>query len=98
MSFLHDTTILPTTLQHGKAASLSRKHNQQQLRSNGSIASLISAVRNPVATIGDVLDGIWDGLTKEERLEKQRVENKKQILYVRLRTVGLTSSQLGVCP
>lgn len=94
MSFLQDTTLLPSTLQHGtslKGLKLAPNSQSQgrQLRSKGSIASLVSAARNPVAAIGDVLDGLRDGLTKEERAEKQRLENKKQILYIRLRDVSV---------
>ncbi|KAI9860870.1 MAG: hypothetical protein M1830_006216, partial [Pleopsidium flavum] len=90
MSFLQDATLLPNTLQHGK--SIKEKNlavhiqpHRQQLRSKGSIASLVSIVRNPVATVGDAFEGFRDGLTKEERVEKRRVEDKKQILYLRLR-------------
>ncbi len=94
MSFLQDATLLPSTLQHGislketKLASHSQPH-RQQLRSKGSIASLISIVRNPVAAVGNALEGLRDGLTKEERVEKQRVGDKKQILYLRLRNVSV---------
>lgn len=96
MSFLQDTTLLPSTLQHGNSLkglklSSNRPSEGRQLRSKGSIASLVSAARNPVATIGDVLDGLRDGLTKEERIGRQRLEYQKQILYIRLREVSEAS-------
>ena len=103
MSFLQDTTFLPSTLQHGnslkrlKSASNSQSKGRQ-LRSKGSIASLVSVARNPVAAIGDVLDGLRDGLTKEERTERQRLENLKQVLYIRLRTVSTEPPALTSCP
>lgn len=102
MSFLQDTTLLPSTLQHGNSlkglkVSSSRQSDSRQLRSQGSIASLLSAARNPVATIGDVFDGLRDGLTKEERLERQRLDNQKQILYIRLRDVS-EASRFGLVP
>jgi TAG lipase/steryl ester hydrolase/phospholipase A2/LPA acyltransferase len=100
MSFLQDTTLLPCTAQQGnplrrlKPASTSQSQGRQ-LRSKGSIASLVSAARHPVAAIADVLDGLRDGLTKEERVERQRLENKKQILYIRLRDVSVKPAASG---
>lgn len=97
MSLFQDTTLLPSTLQHGnslkglKVAS-NGQSSCRQLCSKGSIASLVSAARNPVAAIGDVLEGLRDGLTKEERAERQRLENKKQVLYIRLRDVSVELS------
>lgn len=104
--FLQDTTLLPSTLKHGKPLKGLKVSSQTQsqarnLRSKSSIASLVSAARNPVAAIGDVLDGLRDGLTKEERVERQKLENKKQLLYIRLRNVSVKPAALELslcCP
>lgn len=94
MSYFQDATLLPSTLHHGKSLGEKKPvpYDQllgQQLRSKGSIASLVSIVRNPVAAVGDVVDGLRDGLTKEERADKRRADDQKQILYLRLRNVSV---------
>ena len=48
-------------------------------------------VANPIGTIGEAFESWRDGLTAEERARKQTTEEKKQILYVRLRNVKTAS-------
>ncbi|KAL9121526.1 MAG: hypothetical protein Q9187_001911 [Circinaria calcarea] len=73
MYFIQNSTLLSNT-GHGKGGG-------RQLRSQGSIASLVHLVRNPI----EAVEGWCDGLTKEERAWKQRVHDRKQILYLNLR-------------
>lgn len=46
-------------------------------------------VRNPIDTVGETVEDWYEGNTKEERIKQQILEDKKQILYLRLRNVGL---------
>lgn len=57
------------------------------LKSKSSLAQLVGFVRNPVEIAGDAIDSWLDGLSKEEREEKQRFEDRKRILYLNLRNV-----------
>ena len=84
MSFLQTSALLPS-LGH---ASKANGTCHQQLRSKGSIASLARLVRNPIEAVGETVEGWYDGLTKEERAQKQAIEQKRQILYLKLRDVS----------
>ncbi|MCJ1314636.1 hypothetical protein MMC25_008318 [Agyrium rufum] len=66
--------------------------NNRQLRSRASIATLANFVRSPVGTVSEVVDRWRDGLTAEERLAKQKVDDRKQILYCKLRHVRIYRS------
>ena len=97
MSILQPSTILqsirfghaapadPVTV-NGKAQTKS-----QQLGSKSSLASLIHIAKHPVENVVDSLDSWWDGYTKEQRARKQSFEQKRQILYLRLREVSSIS-------
>lgn len=95
MSFLPSSTLLKSlTIGHGSNAAPSgadedQKSGKLPLRSKSSIANLIQFVRKPVGTVGEAVENWYEGNTKEERIEQQILEDKKQILYLRLRTVGL---------
>ena len=88
MSFLQHSMYLSRT-SHTKARSFSTSLNgRKSLRSRLSLSSLAHLARNPVGVVGEVVEGWRDGLTPEERTEKQRVDNRKQILYCKLRNVS----------
>lgn len=93
MSILQPSTILQgISFGHGtKSDSVTRNGKPQaspeQLRTKSSIANLIEFVRHPVENVADTLDTWWDGYSKEERARKQSLDEKKQILYLRLREV-----------
>lgn len=65
------------------------KPQQSQIQSKSSLASLIQFVRNPVANVGQALEYYLEGGkdNKVERVKQQILEDKKQILYLRLRNV-----------
>lgn len=67
----------------------------QQLRSKASIGNIVRLVVNPIGTVGEAVESWRDGLTVEERARKQAIEEKKQILYLRLRNVRATSARLS---
>ena len=90
MSFLQNTTLLPS-IGHGSKTNGACHH---QIRPRGSIASLTRLIRNPIESVGEAVEGWYDGSTKEERAQKQFIEERKQILYLKLREVG-TDETIG---
>lgn len=94
MSILQPSTILqsigfghaamadPVTF-NGKPQIPSR-----QLHSQSSLANLVHIVKHPVENVVDSWDTWWDGYTKEQRARKQSFDQKRQILYLRLREVS----------
>ena len=79
---------LPKT-SHARPPSLPAQPNgKKSLRSKISLSSLAHLARDPVGVVGEVVEGWRDGLTPEERVEKQRTDNQKQILYCKLRNVS----------
>ena len=61
----------------------------KQIRPATSIANLLYFAKNQIEGIGTVAEGWYDGSTEEERAKKQVLEDKKQLLYLKLRTVSL---------
>ena len=57
------------------------------LRKQSSIAALIDVARDPVGSLGEVAQGWYDGLTKEERDAKAAREARKRVLYLQQRDV-----------
>ncbi|KAJ9224339.1 hypothetical protein DTO027B5_4119 [Paecilomyces variotii] len=55
------------------------------LRKSASIASVSSFVRSSVTWATDTLQTYRDGLSREEREKRAQVEDRKQILYLRMR-------------
>ena len=98
MSYFQNTTLLQSTRGHNllpskplnQVSAVKQDNGSKVLRSRGSIAGLISLVRNPVATVGEAVESWYDGLTSEERASKQQAEDTKHILSLRLRTVSQT--------
>ena len=79
---LHRKTSLHSVTSNGKSHTF-----PYHARSKSPIASLVRFVRHPVENVGDTLDTWWDGYTKIERTQKQNLDQKKQILYLRLKEV-----------
>ncbi|KAL8794362.1 MAG: hypothetical protein Q9195_003060 [Heterodermia aff. obscurata] len=91
MSILQPSTLLPrisfghapkadSVTLNGKLQTVS-----QQLCSKSSLANLVNIAKHPVENVVDSLDTWWDGYTKEQRARKQYFDQKRQILYLRLR-------------
>lgn len=90
MSFLQNTALIQSlSLNHGNGSVATENGGKQQaaLRSKSSIANLIQFVRNPVENVGEAFEYWRDGYTTEEQIRKQRQDDRKQILYLKLRTV-----------
>jgi len=97
MSFLQDTTLLRSTIHNvsksptksvtspGKQQNVSQAHQP-----SSPLATLVNLVRNPVETVGEAVEGWYDGLTPEDRARRQAVEDRKHILYLKLRCVSRT--------
>lgn len=60
----------------------------RSLGKRASIAALPSLVRDSWSWAGDTLNSLRDGLSREEREEKQRKEDRKQVLYLKIRNVS----------
>ena len=93
MSFLQNTALLQSlSLNHGSNELDENAQKQQAaLRSKSAIANLIQFVRNPVENIGEALEYWYDGYTTDERVQKQEQDDRKQILYLNLRNVCMSS-------
>lgn len=95
MSFLPTANLIQSlSISHGDGKELAiverkTKPEKSQIQSKSSLASLIQFVRNPVANVGQALEYYYEGDkdNKVERVKQQILEDKKQILYLRLRNV-----------
>ncbi len=77
MSFLQNTALLQSlSLNHGNSSE-----------AKSSIANLIQFVRNPAENVGEAFEYWRDGYTAAERVQKQKQDYRKQILYLKQRTV-----------
>lgn len=81
ISFGHNTASKSVT-SNGKLHTL-----PQHFCSRRPLAHVVKLVRHPVENVGETFDSWWDGCSKEERVRKQSVDQKKQILYLRLKEV-----------
>ena len=91
MTFLQSPSLLQGLgLNHGHEAtrprSAGKQQGQKQLRSTSSLANLIHFARNPVENVGEAVENWYDGSTKEERAERQVLADRKQLLYLKMRT------------
>ncbi|MCJ1276336.1 hypothetical protein MMC21_004141 [Puttea exsequens] len=68
------------------AGSQKGQTTQKSLKPKSSLANLIHFTRNPFESAGEVVDNWYDGSTKEERNKRQQVEDRKQLLYLKMRT------------
>lgn len=72
---------------HPKSAT--SQQGQRSLRATSSLANLIHFARHPVENVGEAVENWYDGSTKEERARRQLLADRKQLLYLKLRTVSL---------
>lgn len=88
MSVLGDPTIVQC--HHG------RKHSQehplpqsppQPLRKSISIPAVSSLVKDSWNWAGDTLHTYRDGLSKEQRKQRAEIEDRKQVLYLKIKNV-----------
>ncbi|KAI4160417.1 MAG: hypothetical protein LQ342_005741 [Letrouitia transgressa] len=90
MSVLPNTSLLQSlTLSHGSDSTSSvpaqkRRSGIVPLRARSSIAAVAQFVQSPVANVGELVEDWWDGSTKSERIKRQTLEEKKQVLHLRL--------------
>lgn len=92
MSFLPTANLIQSlSISHSDCKELAivdgkSKPRQKQIKSINSLTNLIQFVRNPVANVGQALEYYYEGdnENKEERVKQQILEDKKQILYLRL--------------
>ncbi len=93
MAYIPSIPLLHSlTLNHGDdepRAPTSPKQNQKIRRSPSSLASLVHFARNPIESVGEVVDNWYDGTTKEERAARQSLVDRKQLLYLKMRLVSL---------
>ncbi|KAI9791902.1 MAG: hypothetical protein M1835_008201 [Candelina submexicana] len=89
MSFLLDSTFLHGIPKrsggaNGKAIApdLWRRHS---VSSQGVLSPLVRLFRHPTSIVGNVVEGLQEGLSPEERAEWLEFQNRQQILYHRLR-------------
>ncbi|KAI4131129.1 MAG: hypothetical protein LQ341_006386, partial [Variospora aurantia] len=55
------------------------------LQSKSSIARLLHFARHPVENFGGVVEDWYDGTSRQERKRRQDLEDRKQLLYIKLR-------------
>ncbi|KAL8802335.1 MAG: hypothetical protein Q9223_003115 [Gallowayella weberi] len=95
MSILQTTSLLESlTLQHQNSWD---DTNGSELAihtstSASSIARLVRFARHPVQNLSAVVEDWYDGTTKAERETRQRLDDRKQLLYLKLRE-SLTASE-----
>jgi TAG lipase/steryl ester hydrolase/phospholipase A2/LPA acyltransferase len=58
------------------------------LGKRASFAALSSFLRGSVSWAGDAFSTYWDGLSKEERERRIRLDERRQIAYLKMRTVS----------
>lgn len=86
--FLRGINHNDDTLSDGLASAGKQQHDL--LRPKSSLANLIHLVRNPLETVGGTVEHWRDGSTKQERVRKQSLQDKRQLLYLKLREVRLS--------
>ena len=96
MSLLSNSNILlspasPHDTSRRKSAG-AQQSSIQTLRSKGSLANLIQFARNPFENASEAVEDWLDGSTKKQRAEKQVVEDRKQLLYLKLRSVSVITA------
>lgn len=96
MTTFRDPTSVHAQIHKKKSLQLDRSRNAEigaakssRLAKSASIAGFSSLVRGGVSWAGDRLNTYRDGLTREEREEKLRRDNRKQLLYLKMRNVRL---------
>lgn len=65
-----------------------RKHPEPHLRKAISIPSVTTLVKDSWNWAGDTIHTYRDGLTRNERRAKAEIEDRKQVLYLRIKNVS----------
>lgn len=68
-----------------------------RLGKRASFAAFTSVVRDTVSWAGDTLNTYRDGLSKEEREKKARDDDRKELLYLKMRNVSHARINPGIC-
>lgn len=94
MTAFRDPASVHSQIHRKKSLQLDQSQNvdnaaplSSRLAKRASIAAFSSMVKDTVSWAGDRLNTYRDGLLKEEREEKIRSENRKQLLYMKMRNV-----------
>lgn len=66
-----------------------------QLRNAVSIPTVASLVKDSWSWAGDTINTHRDGLTKEQRQARTKIEDRKQILYLRMKNVSSSYAALS---
>ena len=96
MPFLPSTSLLHGLgLNHEvdtcRSTPASKSPTQRRLRATSSLANLVQFARNPVGIASEAVEDWYDGSTKDERTQRQALADRKQLLYLKMRTVSLAS-------
>ena len=83
--FLLRSTRSHDTIERGQQS------NSQPLRSRTSIANLVQFARHPLENVGETFEDWYDGSTKDQRVQRQTLEDRKQLLTIKLRNVGFSN-------
>mgnify|MGYP006919977409 CR=1 FL=1 len=93
MSVLGDPTI--AQCQHGRKHPqehpLSQPSPPRSLRKTVSIPAVSSLVKDSWNWAGDTLHTYRDGLSKEQRKQRADIEDRKQVLYMKIKKVSTCS-------
>ncbi|KAL9129601.1 MAG: hypothetical protein Q9217_001989 [Psora testacea] len=77
----------PQYSDHGSNRTISAgKDGPKPLQSKSSIANLIQFVRDPFGNAGQAVEDWLDGSTEEERAKRQAMDDRKQLLYLKMQT------------
>jgi hypothetical protein len=92
MSLLHETSLIPNAFLYRKPSndpvtSASNLRHLNALRKYVSSSTVSSQVVSSLDKLGSTLSVLRHGQTREEREEYLRREERKQILYLRMREV-----------
>ena len=91
-TLLHPPLLQSFARRHDTRDSIVKDGKQEPgslpLRSKSSLASLVQFVQNPLEHVSETVENWYEGNTKEERARKRSIDDKKQVLYLRLRNVG----------
>lgn len=92
MALLQTTSLVQgLNLSHGGDTALpqsaAKQQAQRRLRPTSSLANLIHFARNPVEITSEAVENWYDGSTREERARRQSLADRKQLLYLKMRTV-----------
>lgn len=100
MTTFRDPTSVHAQIHKKKSLRLDQSRNAEngaakssRLAKRASIAGFSSLVKDGVSWAGDRLNTYRDGLSREEREEKVRRENRKQLLYLKMQNVRQVSDR-----